>query len=219
MLRQVKVPADHLRSIKTRAELNLNEHDRVLLIVGSGFKTKGVDRAIIALSALPKPQRQKTSLVVVGKGKENHYRRLARKLGIAQRVLFTGPRQDVAALYRCADLLIHPARSENTGTTLLEAMLSSLPVLATENCGYAFHVADARAGRICPLPFQQEQLNKILLEMINSDQKTQWQKNARDYCDTHDLYSMIDKSVEIILKRAQKNRRQPLKIDFNEPRP
>jgi hypothetical protein len=40
-----------------------------------------------------------------------------------------------------ADLLIHPAYNENTGTVLLEAVVAGLPVLTTAVCGYAHYIA------------------------------------------------------------------------------
>jgi hypothetical protein len=40
-----------------------------------------------------------------------------------------------------ADLLIHPAYNENTGTVLLEALVAGLPVLTTAVCGYAHYIA------------------------------------------------------------------------------
>ena len=45
-----------------------------------------------------------------------------------------------------ADLLIHPAYNENTGTVLLEALVAGLPVLVSAVCGYAHYIAEADAG-------------------------------------------------------------------------
>ena len=52
----------------------------------------------------------------------------------------------MAGFYHAADYLVHAARTENTGTVLIEAMICGLPVLVTGNCGFAFHVHDADAG-------------------------------------------------------------------------
>jgi len=131
-----------------RREWNLTDRDILLLTVGSGFRTKGVDRAIAALAALPAPQQQRAHLIVIGRGEAARYRRQSRRLGVAARVRFTGARDDVPAFLRAADALIHPARHENTGTVLLEALVAGLPVIATANCGYARYIAQARMGRI-----------------------------------------------------------------------
>ena len=64
-------------------------------MVGSGFRTKGVDRAIRAFAALDPAIRGERALVVVGEGKADAYRRLARRLGVGREVIFAGARPDV----------------------------------------------------------------------------------------------------------------------------
>jgi len=188
-----------------RGELGVAEDDFMLLNVGSAFRTKGVDRAIQALGSLPGDLAKRTKLVVVGSDKPDSFKNLARKLGIGGSVIFTGGRSDVADFYYAADLLIHPARSENTGTTLLEAMVCGLPVLATANCGYAHHVSDADAGLICPDPFVPNELNGLLARAIQSQKRDTWKENALQYCQTTDLYSMVDQAVNLIEQRALSN--------------
>jgi UDP-glucose:(heptosyl)LPS alpha-1,3-glucosyltransferase len=199
------LPTEETQS-NLRRELNLAADDLVLLNVGSRFKTKGIDRAIIALAGLPDDLRRRTTLVVVGGDNPNRFMHLATKLGVADRVIFTGARDDVAAFYSIADLLIHPSYTENTGTTIIEAMVCGLPVLATENCGFAFHVEKAQAGLVCPLPFEQENLNKMVAEMLTTDRRTDWGKSGSAYCQRTDLYSLIERAADIIIARAARNR-------------
>ena len=59
------------------------------------------------------------------------------------------------AFLLAADLLLHPAYHENTGTILLEALVSGLPILTTDVCGYAHYVQEAKAGCVLTSPFQQ----------------------------------------------------------------
>ena len=191
---------------QVRRELGISEGTFLALTVGSSFHTKGVDRAIRALAALPKQTRQNIALVVVGQGDAAPYRRLARRVGIADRVHFTGGRLDVANFYYAADILLHPARTETAGHTLLEALVCGLPVLVTENCGYAFHVEKAGAGLICPVPFSQEALNKQLVESLAPARREAWKQSALRYSSATDLYSMVEKSVGVILKRAARAR-------------
>ena len=189
-----------------RQEFGVSPNDFLVLQVGSSFRTKGVDRAIKAIAALPEEIMNKAVLVVVGKGNNAAYIRQARRLGISNKVYFAGVREDVRRLYLSADLLIHPARTENTGTVLLEAMVCGLPVLAMGHCGYAEHVKKASAGLICQEPFLQKRFNLLLHEMLTSPSRNRWKSNAIQYCKNTDLYSLFDKVTEIINLKAKKNR-------------
>lgn len=189
-----------------RAELGIGEKDCFVLNIGSRFRTKGVDRAIDALASLPEALRERSSLVVVGGDDAGPYRRVAQRLGVGDRVVFTGAREDVARFYYAADVLIHPARSENTGTTLIEAMICGLPVLVTENCGFARHVQQANAGLVCTMPYRQEMLNRQLAEALTSESQDSWRQNGPAYCAATDLYSLIEKAADAIIGRARRNR-------------
>lgn len=49
-----------------RREFGLEEDDLLLVQIGSGFKTKGLDRSLKALAALPKALRRRTRLIAIG---------------------------------------------------------------------------------------------------------------------------------------------------------
>ncbi len=188
-----------------RAEFGVADGELLLLAVGSRFHTKGIDRVIHALAALPDVLRNRCKLVVVGHGKDAPLMRLAGRLKVAEKVIFTGTRDDVNRFYRGADYLIHAPRSENTGTVLIEAMICGLPVLVTENCGFAKHVAAADAGITIPEPFEQQRLNSALLDFLESDSRASWMVNGPSYCENTDLYSLIERAADVIIERAKRN--------------
>ncbi len=181
-----------------RAEFSVGPDEMLLLSVGSGFKTKGVDRTIRALAALPGRLGASTSLMVVGQGDPGPFERLARRLGVGDRVRFLGGRTDVRRFLFGADLLVHPAYSENTGNVLLEAMVAGLPVLTTANCGYAPRVERAGGGRVVPEPFAQERLNAALSESLERGRLEEWSRNGIDYGRNEDLYSRPETAADII---------------------
>ena len=191
---------------RLRAEFGLDERARVLLSVGSGFRTKGVDRAIEALASLPDGTRRDCRLLIVGSGKQRVLASRAQRLGIGDQVVFVGTREDVAAFYHGADALVHAARSENTGTVLIEAMICGLPVLVTGNCGFAFHVREADAGLVLAEPFAQPALNAALAELLTSRRRADWAVNGPAYCRRTDLYSLIERAADVIIGRAERNR-------------
>lgn len=49
-------------------------------------------------------------------------------------------------LIAAADVLIHPARCENTGTVIVEALAAGTPVITTATCGFAHYVKESMGG-------------------------------------------------------------------------
>jgi UDP-glucose:(heptosyl)LPS alpha-1,3-glucosyltransferase len=127
--------------------------------IGSGFKTKGVDRSLKALAALPSALRKRTRLIVIGQDDPKVFQLQSATLGLGDNVQFLKGRSDIPRFLLGADLLIHPAYNENTGTVLLEALVAGLPVLVSKVCGYAHYIAEADSGLVLDEPFEQEQLN------------------------------------------------------------
>lgn len=195
--RRIPQRVPELRDI-LRRELRLQPHHRMVLLVGSGFKTKGLDRAIRALVALPGALRDRTHLFVVGQGKQGPFARLALRHRIADHVHFLGGRQDVPQLLNAGDLLIHPAYNEAAGTILLEAITAGLPVLTTDVCGYSPHVQAAEAGVVLPSPFSQEALNRELERMLTSNEHETWSHNGLAYGTDPSLYTMPEVATNII---------------------
>jgi len=186
------------RRLDFRAKLQLNDDDLMILMVGTGFKTKGVDRAMSALAALPHSLSDKSQLMVAGEDDIAHYQRLAKNMGINDKVHFMGGRSDVPEFLLAADVLLHPARKDNTGTVILEALVAGLPVLVTDVCGYAKHVSRAAAGLVLAGPFDQQDLNRQLTDMLLSEDKVVWSANGLNYADKEDLYSMPEKATAAI---------------------
>src|SRR3990167_2304655 len=81
-----------------RATLQVADNEFIILMVGSGFKTKGLDRALIALSALAVSLQARCRLLVVGQDNPDKFIALAKKLKIESHVEFLGGRSDIPQL-------------------------------------------------------------------------------------------------------------------------
>jgi UDP-glucose:(heptosyl)LPS alpha-1,3-glucosyltransferase len=152
--------ADQIRA-GFRAEFNLKDDDLLLVQIGSGFKTKGVDRSLKALAALPAELKKRTRLFVIGQDDPKLFQMQSATWAWATTTFLKG-RSDIPRFLLGADLLIHPAYNENTGTVLLEALVAGLPVLVSAVCGYAHYIAEADAGLVLDEPFEQAQLTQYL---------------------------------------------------------
>lgn len=181
-----------------RQELKIGPDEFLLLMVGSGFRTKGLDRALRAVAALPEELRQKLHFLVIGNDKTRPYLSLARKLGISNRLTLSKGRDDIPRVLQGADLLIHPAYKENTGMVILEAVVAGLPVLVTDTCGFARHVSASGAGRVIQSPFSQRELDITLKEMLTSEERENWGQAGIRYGQQEDFFRPYKKVADLI---------------------
>ena len=182
-----------------RQEFGIGNDEFVLLLIGSGFITKGLDRALLAMAALPGEVRARTRLFAIGQDNPKQFRNLAEAKGIGKRVTILAGRDDVPSFLQGADLLIHPAHMESGGIVLLEAMIAGLPVIATDICGFAPYVEQAGGGVLVPSPFVQETLNDLLLmALMNGDKRKHWSTNGVRFGERSDIYDMPERACDLI---------------------
>ncbi|WP_136807956.1 glycosyltransferase [Desulfosediminicola flagellatus] len=110
----------------------------------------------------------KFKLVVVGGGpEENTLRQLSTELEMEDRIIFLGPRYDVSVILNCIDIFVLSSKSEGISITLLEAMASGLPVVATDVGGNPEVVIDGETGILTP-PEDPESFAEQLLKLLQS---------------------------------------------------
>ena len=195
-----RIAPENAKEIRSafRKEWELADNENLMLMIGSGFKTKGLDRALLGLNSLSSDLKQKTRFLIIGQDNPAPFNKQIRLMGLERHVSILGGRDDIPRFLLGADLLIHPAYNENTGTVLLEAVVAGLPVLVTDVCGYAHYISDADAGCVLPSPFEQEKLNIKLEEMLASESKKKWRENGLRFAKTADIYSMPERAADII---------------------
>jgi phosphatidyl-myo-inositol dimannoside synthase len=126
---------------------------RVLLILGRMSpeeRLKGFDEMLAAAPELFRiiPD---LALVLAGDGADRpRLEQLARNLGIADRVVFTGyiPEPEKPDLYRLADVFILPSRQEGFGFVLIEAMACGIPSIGSSADGSREAMLNGRLGPV-----------------------------------------------------------------------
>lgn len=194
--RRAGADARYLRR-RTRRALGVGPRPLLLFIGSAGYATKGLGAAIRALAKIPD-----ALLLVVGTDARGRWIALSQLLGCGHRLRFLGGRDDIPALLLAADLLVHPARWENTGAVLLEALVAGLPVVCTSICGYAPHIARADAGVVLPSPVDQALLERTLQDALGDRRRLRhWRGRARQYAASSALNaggSMAEQCLRII---------------------
>lgn len=115
---------------------------------------KGLDIFLTALRALigGRPElTERLHVIMAGDGPERaRYMRLRDEYGLQQLVEFPGAVDDVPGLLRKFDFFVQPSLNEGISNTVLEAMASGLPIIATNAGGNPELVRDGIEGRLVP---------------------------------------------------------------------
>jgi len=122
-------------------DIQLSQNKPIILFVGNLVFQKGVKYLLEA----KKLMKCDAELVIVGDGPLRH--ELEKKADEEEigDVLFVGARRDVDKIMPCVDLFVLPSVSEGFPITILEALASGLPVVAT-NAGGVKEVMDESVG-------------------------------------------------------------------------
>jgi len=107
-------------------------------------------------------------VVMVGDGPLGpQLKELTRELGLRKHVWFTGDRADVPELLRAMDVFLLPSLAEGISNTVLEAMASGLPVIATQTGGNPELIEDGVNGYLVPVG-DYSQLALRIKELLDS---------------------------------------------------
>ena len=137
-----------------RSQWGIDVAAPVLICVGRLTPRKGQDTLVAAwpevLAALPAAR-----LVITGPGDDSALRSAATRLGVANRIVFTGgvPHEQTPAFFAAADVFASPCRDrhaglevEGLGIVFLEASACGLPVIVGRSGGAVDTVLDGRTG-------------------------------------------------------------------------
>ncbi len=144
----VGLPQKEMRGLSSMA-LRASSPFRVISI-GNLFHWKGFDLGLRAFAEI-QPQLPGSEYWIVGEGpEEKRLRTLARKLGVAESVIFWGRLPRAQAMEKLAGcrVLVHPSLHDSGGWVCLEAMAAGRPVVCLDVGGPALHVTDETGIRV-----------------------------------------------------------------------
>jgi UDP-glucose:(heptosyl)LPS alpha-1,3-glucosyltransferase len=181
-----------------RHEFGVHDSRPAVMFVGNGFARKGLRFLLEAWPAI-----EATAwLIVVGTDRAAaSYERLARRLGLGDRVRFLGRRPDVERLIRGADALALPSLFEPFGNVAMEAMASGVPVLTTARCGVAEIMPAALRAYIVQEPANRAELAARMNTLIEAApglkaaaraaaERFTWARHA------HELLAIIEEAAD-----------------------
>ena len=153
---------------KKREELGISVDDKVIGIGVRLSEQKGIKYLIEAMSIVVKSF-PNVKLLIIGDGEcRTDLEKLASDCGIADKVIFTGFRNDIPELLQIMDIYSLPSLWEGHPLVLLEAMAAGKPVVATDIHGNRETVEHGKTGMLTPTR-NSEKLAEALLKLLVDD--------------------------------------------------
>lgn len=153
-----------------RREMGFTADARLIGIVGRIFPIKNHALFIESAARIAAVERA-ARFVVVGDGTlRPALEDQARRLGIAERISFTGWRTDLPRIYADLDVLVVSSNNEGTPLSAIEAMATSCPVVATRVGGIPDIITDEVTGRLV-LPGEAEGIAGAVLDLLADREK------------------------------------------------
>lgn len=130
-------------------------------------------RAFIRALQLDPSLKQRLRLVLIGGGPlREECQQLLAAAGVAELAWLPGERSDVPEVMRGLDCFVLPSLAEGISNTILEAMASGLPVIATAVGGNADLVATGTTGEVVP-PADAESMAQQIVRLANDRELAQ----------------------------------------------
>jgi UDP-glucose:(heptosyl)LPS alpha-1,3-glucosyltransferase len=153
------------RRLQWRERWGIRADETVALFVAVNYHLKGLEPLLYAVARLPAQKRFR--LLVAGSPRIAAYERLARRLGIAERVRFAGYVPDTRNCYFASDFLVHPTFYDPCSLVVLEALACGLPVITSNYNGAGELLNPPSDGYVVDNPHDDRQLAGCLAELLD----------------------------------------------------
>jgi glycosyltransferase involved in cell wall biosynthesis len=143
-LERFREPQQQLVDLKT--ELGLDQPGKLVGTVGRLTEQKGFAYLVEAIPIVLREEPH-TQFLIIGEGElEADLKGQCRRLGITDKVTFTGPRKDIEQILPCLDLFVSSSLWEGLPTVVLESMAAGVPVVGTDIPGTLELVCEGSSG-------------------------------------------------------------------------
>jgi len=163
----------------TRKKFGFKKEDFIIGIVARLDSIKNHKTLFFAFKEIVKNYPQ-VKLIIVGDGplreelKEKSY-----QLGIKNKVIFMGERDNVPEILKTFDIFVLPSLNEGMSNTILEAMATGIPVIASNVGGNPELVIDGETGFLFPTNDVESLVQKIKTYILYPELEQKHGYNAR----------------------------------------
>ncbi len=180
---------------KIRHNLQISEDETLVISSRWHEPLYSVQTLILAIAELFKEKHEAKFLIVGGGSRTPTLKKLAQKLGISNKILFTGkvPRETLLGYLQASDIYVSTSLSDGTSASLLEAMAYGLPVIVTDIPGNREWIDDGTNGLLFPVKDSTTLAKKLAQVLRDEDlrkslgakayktveQKANWERNSK----------------------------------------
>ncbi|MBW1767823.1 MAG: glycosyltransferase family 4 protein [Deltaproteobacteria bacterium] len=186
-------------------EFQIEEDTSVVGVIGRLEPVKGheylIEAARMVTEELPK-----VKFLIVGDGSlRNDLESQCEELGVLDKFIFTGWKEDVSSILSTLDILVLPSVNEAVGRVLIEAGACGVPVVATNVGGVPEIVRDNETGILVP-PGSPGDLARAIIDLLNSEDKRQQMSIAAekwidDRFSAHRMVEEVFNSYDVLTVR------------------
>ncbi|PIR12675.1 hypothetical protein COV49_04605 [Candidatus Falkowbacteria bacterium CG11_big_fil_rev_8_21_14_0_20_39_10] len=196
-------PINFLPRNEARAKLNskfkIQNSKLIIGSIGNLYKTKGFEYLIGATKILISNIQSPISFVVIGEGQERkNLKKLIKKYKLENNFILAGSIDNAARLLSGFDIYVCSSVKEGLSYTLIEAMLSGLPIVATNVGGNPELIVDKKTGLLAKAVDPEDLAQKIKTLIENTSLQQDLSAQARHKAvEEFSLKKMVEKTKEV----------------------
>lgn len=177
-----------------KQELGLKDDDFVIIYAAELRKVKNHRMILQVMQMLKNEGYNNIKLILPGLDSVNgQYNQMVKKLGIEENVKFLGYRKDIPRLMKISNLAVSTSKREGLPVNLIEAMMSNLPIVATNCRGNRDIIKNGENGYIVE---SKEEMKEKILEIAKEENATMESNEKEKY----KIETILKQMVEIYSK-------------------
>ena len=181
---------DRERQKECRRIALANPHERILTHVSNFRPVKRTEDVVKIFERVQ--QSVPAKLLMVGDGPDRiNAERLAKKLGIKDKVIFLGNSIELNKILCYSDIFLLPSESESFGLAALEAMAAETPVISTNTGGLPEVNIHGKTGFLSNVGDVNDMANNALNILESDENLAMFKKNAKAHTEQFSLSSIL----------------------------
>ncbi len=185
-------PVSEDEKLALREKLGYKQDEKLLIYVAEMNANKNQSMLIKALKILSERQDDVRLLIAGADNFGGEYLRLAKELGVDDKVDFLGHREDINDILHLSDIAVGSSVREGLPVNVMEALACGLPVVLSDNRGHRVLAADGENGYIVDINDYEAMADKIALVLSDTELYNRLSENAAELIKPYSKESVLE---------------------------